>query len=87
MSHIQHESSVRWALLWRSDNWLDGRREHLVYDERVPVLFRTRQEARDWRDERYGYIRERPDLRREPHGWRLPLPVKVRVVLEPDQPT
>ncbi len=46
------------------------------------MLFRTRAECRAWIDEHYGYIRTRADLRAEPHGWRMPRAVKVRVVLE-----
>jgi hypothetical protein len=72
----------RWGLLWRSENCLDGKRQHLCCESCVPVLFRTRQEARDYADRRYGYIRTRPDLQTEPHGWRLPLPVRVAVQVE-----
>jgi hypothetical protein len=62
-----------------SDNRLDGHRAHLVCENLVPVLFATRQAARSFADEKFGYIRNRPDLRDEPHGWRIPRAVKVRV--------
>lgn len=75
------ESGVRWAALWRSDNELDGKREHIMFDQLMPKLFHTRQQARDWIAERYGYIKERPDLRGEPHGWKMPVPVRVKVQL------
>jgi len=79
----------RWAIQWRSDNKLDGYTERFLWDwkdpDRVsPILFRTRREARAFINERYGYIRERPDLKSEPHGWKCPRPIKVRVTL--DQP-
>jgi hypothetical protein len=79
-------SDVRWALRWRSKNRRDGLVEHIVYGKDcLPVLFATREAARRYRDERFGYIRHRADLRGEPHGWRLPVPVRVRVVeVSPD---
>jgi len=46
------------------------------------VLFRTRQAAREWIKTKYGYIAERPDLQAEPHGWRMPKAVKVKIVEE-----
>jgi hypothetical protein len=49
-------------------------REHCL-----PVLFRTRAEARRWIEANHGYIRRRPDLQREPHGWRMPIAVRVEV--------
>ena len=71
----------KWALLWRSKNCLDGERKHLVFENGIPVLFRTRNDARKFASERYGYIKHRPDLRAEPHGWRFPQPIKVQVSL------
>jgi hypothetical protein len=72
----------RWGVLWRSDNRLDGKRTNFMFHDRQPVLFMTRREARAWIKEFYGYIAERPDLRAEPHGWKVPLPVRVVVTLE-----
>lgn len=71
-----------WAVMWRSENRLDGRRRWFIgaIDISQPYyLFRTRKEAQAWIEKRYGYIRERKDLRREPHGWRMPIPVRVQV--------
>jgi len=48
----------------------------------LPALFRTRRECRDYIKEKYGYIKNREDLREEPHGWRLPRPVKVEIVIQ-----
>lgn len=68
-----------WAGLWRSECKLDGRREHILYENCLPALFRTRQKCRDYIKERYGYIEERSDLQEEPHGWMMPIPIKVKV--------
>lgn len=71
-----------WALLWRSRNRLEGYREHVMFKDCRPLLFDTRRMALEYRDEKYGYIRNRPDLKAEPHGWRLPLPIKVKLKFE-----
>jgi len=47
-----------------------------------PLLYRTRAECRTAIEIMFGYFRERPDLRAEPHGWKMPRPVKVKVRLE-----
>lgn len=73
-----------WGILWRSENRLDGRIERLMGDPGHAcrrLLFRSRSEARKFIADRYGYIKERPDLRAEPHGWRMPLAVRVRVII------
>ena len=72
--------STRWAVLWRSKNMLDGLTEHLMFHGCSPVMFFTRRAARAWIAQEYGYIRTRPDLRREPHGWRMPQPIRVHIV-------
>lgn len=69
-----------WAGQWYSRNKLDGVRTHFLYENCLPVLFKTRQECREFINSRYGYIKDRKDLREEPHGWRLPRPVKVELV-------
>jgi len=46
------------------------------------AVFRTRAEARVYRDERFGCIRNRPDLKAEPHGWKMPQVVKVSLSIE-----
>lgn len=71
-----------WGILWRSENKLEGKREHLIWDWKdprrvTPKFFRTRAEARRYQQDRYGYIARRKDLRREPHGWKSPIVVKV----------
>ncbi len=72
-----------WALLWRSANRLDGKREYLLNGpDCLPVLFRSRQKARDYAAQHYGYISERKDLRAEPFGWTMPKAVRVRLEQE-----
>ena len=73
-----------WGVLWRSVNELDGDTAHLVHDQEhhprhVPVMFATRAEARAYIDDRFGYLRDRPDLRAEPFGWRMPVAIRVTV--------
>lgn len=71
----------KWAILWVQNNRLDGKRAFFVGEPKrgMTMLFRTRAEARKYRDARYGYIRDREDLKHEPHGWKLPQVVKVCV--------
>ncbi len=78
MKLIKHEYTA-WSVLWRSENTLDGKYEHLVYENCFPVMFRTRSRARNYITTQFGYIKERPDLRSEPHGWKIPLPVKISI--------
>lgn len=68
-----------WAAEWVSTNALDGERRHLLHRDGVPALFRTRVECRRYIRQYFGHIRTRPDLRAEPHGWRMPQPVRVEV--------
>ena len=70
---------VLWGALWRSNNQKDGYTSHLLNNDCLPMLFRTRRESRDYIDHMYGYIKTRPDLRAEPHGWKMPIAVRVRV--------
>jgi hypothetical protein len=70
---------ILWGVLWHQRNRLNALMEHLIYLGGLPVLFNTRREAREWSDKWCGYIRTREDLRREPHGWRMPRPVRVTI--------
>ena len=85
---------MTWAIKWRSNCHIDGRREHLMgrygcgiraapdhLAGYTKMAFKTRQSAREFITENYGYIRTRPDLRREPHGWKIPIPVRVIVTV------
>jgi hypothetical protein len=73
-----------WAAKWSKTNKLDGHTEHLIiFDRRTRqphLLFKSRAECRAWIEKEYGYIREREDLRRESHCWRLPQAVRVDVI-------
>lgn len=71
----------RWGVLWRSCNRLDGERAHIVCEDCQPALFRTRREARAFIKDRYGFIKTRPDLQQEPHGWKMPVPVRLKVMV------
>jgi hypothetical protein len=76
------QQNVKWGAEWYSRNRLNGTTRYLMWIEpNRPALFSTRQAARAWIHERYGYIRGRRDLRTEPHGWRLPRAVRVRWTL------
>jgi hypothetical protein len=75
----------RWGVLWRSRNRLDGDRCHLISFDGIPVMFKTRREARAYAEHRHGYIKRRPDLQAEPHGWRMPVPVRVTVAVQGSQ--
>lgn len=52
---------------------------HLLFNNGLPLLFKTRDDARAYAAREYGYIKKRPDLRAFPHGWRMPRPVRVTV--------
>ena len=41
------------------------------------LTYKTKREAAAAIKEHFGYIAKRKDLRMEPHGWRMPVPVKV----------
>lgn len=67
-----------WAVEWDHD-WgrsLQWRPEPGPGEYR---LFRTRAGCRAYIEDRYGYIRTRPDLRRPPFNWRMPRAVRVAV--------
>ena len=72
----------KWGVLWRSENRLDGKTERFQWEAGKPLLFETRKQAREYIKQRWGYIREREDLKREPHGWKMPLAKKVLITLE-----
>lgn len=67
-----------WAAQWYSKK-SDGVDRHIIYENGIPALFITKLEAQEWIKERFGYIATRKDLRKAPHGWRMPIPVKVVV--------
>ena len=75
---------IRWAAQWRFHDAFGS----ILWDKGHPVLFRTRQKARDWIQFQYAYIKARKDLRSAPHNWRMPRAVRVEVIINPlDPPT
>lgn len=77
---IKKEDKTMWAALWRSENKLNGKTEYFIRSCSIPRLFRTREEARNFIKENYRYIKFREDLRGEPHGWKVPIAIKVDIV-------
>ena len=72
-----------WGVRWRSGKeTFEGVDEHLMFERLIPVIFRTRKKARTWIEKHYGYIKERKDLRGRPHFWRMPIAVKVEVIIK-----
>jgi hypothetical protein len=83
MSKLTDYKAVRFAVVWRSRNTLDGYHEHFVTTSRACVdLYRTRKEAREAAEATFGYIRDRPDLKAEPHGWMMPVVRRVIVTVK-----
>lgn len=74
-----------WTPKWTQKNRLDGLKKHLClwhrhYGVKFPAIFATRRECREFIEQEYGYIRDRADLRSEPHCWRVPTAVRVKIV-------
>ena len=73
---------MTWGLEWYTRNAINGETRHLMWNGPTePCLFSTREDARAYALKRWGYIKTRPDLRGEPHGWRIPRPVRVDLVV------
>lgn len=70
---------IIWVLQWNSENELDGLSRHFINTNGLPALFRTRAEARAFANEHWGYIKTRPDLRGQPHGWRMPRAIRAKI--------
>lgn len=80
---MKSRSIVRWGARWYSKNRLDGVREYPMFnDSCMPLLFLTKREAMNFIKEKYSYVAKRKDLRQEPHGWRMPKPIRLKVTLE-----
>ena len=71
-----------WGIKWRSASKLNGVTEHIVSLNLLPVLFKTRKQARRHIEDRFGYMRNRPDLRCEPHGWKIPVAIRVTTAVD-----
>lgn len=66
---------TKWAVKWRSTG-----DTHLVHRNCMPVLFRTRDEARQWIETEFHWIKGRKDLREAPFSWKMPIPVRIKIV-------
>ena len=78
--------STHWGVEWHEKNKIDGESRAIMWENCLPLMFPTRQLARDYIHRRYGYIRYRSDLRQEPFGWRVPQAVRVKVVVQRESP-
>lgn len=90
---MTYKPPTRWIAVadWGHPTGLDGvtHRQFLwhhnapkVEHGRVIMLFDTRAQCRAWIKENYGYITRRSDLRKAPHWWRTPQPVKARLYVD-----
>lgn len=74
---------IRWAVKWGSFGDDNG---HWIADGCNYHLFRTKKDAKEFIREHYGYIAKRKDLRCNPHNWRMPKVIRVKVVLKEIKP-
>ena len=65
--------TIRWGVKWNGN---------IMWDDGMPLLFETCREARIYIDGRYGYIRDRKDLRGPPCNWHMAKAVRVEVILK-----
>ncbi len=79
--------SIHWGIEWHSKNKLDGNQRVIMWEDCKPLMFPTRQLARDYIVRKFGYIRHRADLRREPHGWRVPQAVRIKLTVRRESPS
>ena len=84
MTITQEKLNHLWGLRWHSQNRRDGVRKHLLYTDGIPLLFPKRDVARIYAQTYFGHLKTRRDLRTEPHGWRMPRPVKILSFLYAD---
>jgi hypothetical protein len=76
-------ADVRWAILWQSSTNLMGIDAISCGTSQTNIMiFHTRHEARKEIWIRFGYIKDRPDLKSEPHGWKMPKPVRIKLTVE-----
>jgi hypothetical protein len=84
MSMIERKDErTAWAARWYSKSELNGVHQYLMLGAVDSLrLFHTRRACREWIKRDNGYIAKRKDLRTEPHGWRVPTAVRVKVTIE-----
>ena len=72
-----------WGVLWRVNNKASGEILSLIYAETgTPVLFKSKRLAKEWIRQNHASVAHRTDLRAEPYGWRMPIPVRVSITFE-----
>lgn len=76
------KSIPRWGILHRKENKLDGKKSWLRCDRTcMPEMFQTREEAREFISVNLKSTYSRPELKIEPHGWKMPIPVKIEIIV------
>lgn len=75
---------LRWTVLTCFSK-ASGRPSYIQWEHCKPLLFETRRACAAFIRLRWGYMATRRDLRRAPHYWRMPQPIRVRVELVPVQ--
>lgn len=80
----ERPAPLRWTVLTRKTK-ASGEPSWIQWDYRTnkPLLFKTRRECREYIEKEWGYQRTRDDLKRPPHNCLMPLPIRVRVNLDP----
>lgn len=77
MSRKRRPKASAWGVVWRGQ-----RIEYFLRDlDYRPLWFKTRAAAMKYINETFGYIRHRPDLRKKPHYWRMPVAVRIEITL------
>ena len=73
----------KWAIVWHQKGSPSRCPRHFMGEagRGMALLFRTRAQARAYRDKEWGYFRTRTDLRGAPFHWRLPRVIKVDVTI------
>ena len=74
-------TTYRWGVEFRSASKTFGHDRWFTWAGAAPRLFWNRREAREYIAAHWGDLKTRPDLRAEPHGWRMPRAVRVAVTL------
>lgn len=82
MTEPLYQSDYWWGVLMREENKANGKMEYLCCRDARPVVFHTRKETHAYIRQAFGYLKRQPNLRREPYGWRMPQPIKVRMTVE-----
>ena len=72
-----------WGVLWRVHTKAAGEILSIIYAETgTPVLFKSKRLAKEWIRQNHASVAQRKDLRAEPYGWRMPVPVRVSITFE-----